>query len=129
MSFLALSKRISNPGESFYLQKKSTDGQKDEIGNFIETWEDVDLLEGGVQSAEEQSIDPKGRQEVILGYRGYFTTKLHIPQNELAIHRIKHTFAGGTQFFIIREIDRNLILNGKRNHYELILEKSDKFTE
>lgn len=130
MSFERLVQRIKKPGESYFLQVQTLGEETDEIGDPIETWTDTMELDGGVQAKMLQYDEPKGKQEVILGYIGFFTNKLDIPHTKLTHYRIKQVISDTTpivQYFIIREINRNLTLQNRTNHYELLLEKSEKF--
>jgi hypothetical protein len=135
MSILSLINDLTLKGEKYILQVESIPEipVENTTGDIELEWIDVKELSGTVQgnSGDDMPASGSGRNE-IGGYFGFFEANFEIPYDDLGNYRIKHIFPSNPpfiRFFIIREIDRNLIMDNEYHHYEMDLELSRKWKE
>jgi len=118
--------RLQLSGESFTLQKRDLNTQRDEItGDFSHKWTDNVTLTGIIRG-ESTYKDNRGEEEVPV-LRAYFLPDFEAPIGELSEYRIKHTTSNGTYYRQIFKIDRDLRLKNKRHHYKMLLGKNPKW--
>ena len=107
-------KTMQLPYEKIYLQQKSNVGTKDNIGNNVITWEDIEKLTGSINEVDVEKKNVEGEydetgERVGVGYTGYF-----MPFNidNMQDYRIKRVFTNTTphtiEYYDIIEYNRNL---------------------
>lgn len=119
------------PGEVYMLQTFGYGATpiRDEIGNIIEEWYDLQELKGIIQMPSVYRDIVRGQEE-ILDYIGYFKANFTIPIDDLGKYRIKHTIPTTpeqTQLYQILRIDRNLRLKHKQHHIMMHLGVNKKW--
>lgn len=134
MSILDLISDLTLTGEQYILQKEGVpeDVEEDSLGDIVTEWIDVQEITGTIQRYDRKTFgtslpsNEMGRNE-INDYYAFFEADFEIPEDELGQYRIKHIFPSDPQFiryFIIRRLDKGLIMENERHHYEMDLELS-----
>lgn len=123
VSFSNLVNRLKREGEEYILQAKGQTETRDEIGNFIQEWQDIHKLDGIIQhSSEFQEVD-RGQEEIV-SHKGFFVFDFDFPIEKIQNYRIKHvipTIEPQERLYRIASINRDLRLNKKQHHYEMDL--------
>lgn len=126
MGFIETYERIKRPNETFILQAL-VKGEKDEVGNLKNTWEDVQELKGIIQRLQTQDIDESGTESE-LSYKAYFVPNFILYTNKLENYRIKYTNDYETLYLKIKSHNPNLFNHlGQRSHYETELVEDKKY--
>jgi hypothetical protein len=123
------------PGEEYWLQTRQVVPDQnlagDAVGSLVRKWVNVKKLRGVIQKDSRDPQSLRGQEE-LAEYYGFFIPNFEIEDNELGEYRIintvpmkKHT--SFTRYFRIETIDRNLVLDNERSHYEITaqLQKED----
>lgn len=131
MSFETLIKRLQLPGEEFYLEQYTTPAipVRDELGDVSKEWVQIAQLTGTIQWVAQINDEWKGRLET-SEYNGFFVADFEIPAKDMGKFRIKHVTAPPNptiEYFKIYRIDRHLVYQRKRHHYEMVLELNPKW--
>lgn len=131
MTILSLIEDLILPGEEFTLQVEGypDNATENALGDLEKEWIDVQEIKGTIQKDESSPVSEDGRNEIAT-YTGFFEPEFEIPYDRMGDYRIKHTFPSDPPFiryFIIRNIDRNLIVDSEYHHYEMELELSRKW--
>ena len=132
MSIASLIDDLTIPGEKYVLETLGIPDtiSENSLGDIGLEWIEVQEIKGTIQNEDNMPASEDG-QGVIATYIGFFEPNFDIPADDLGNYRIKHIFPSKPEFvryFIIREMDRNLIMDGELDHYELMLELSRKWS-
>jgi hypothetical protein len=128
-------RRLFYDGETFTLQQLRVTSSEDDWAGLQKDWVDVQSLDGTVQKATTDPRSHRGYEEIGT-HKGYFVYNFTINKDELSNYRILDTVQFGddpnstfTRQFMIKRMNRNLVLDNKRIFVRFDLELVNVFPQ
>lgn len=113
------------------MEHREAGASEGDWGDVEDDWVEIKEIDGIIQNPSEDPQTHRGQEE-IAEYKGFFVPTFEIPRDDAPNYRIRNeiTIDGATftRYFRFAKIDRNLIIDNTRHHYEFDLELQVKWT-